>query len=144
MTFELRYAPPEHLHDAWEQIQEGLEVCRLQDSDSPWVEDIYACLKFGQAFLYIGYVDNRYAGFVVIHVKPSPFNGVKRLHVWFAYNNHGFDILEVGQAHLEKIAKDLGCSRITFRANRESFERLSKGLGYRLQDIEMVKELDNG
>ncbi len=144
MGFELRHVAPTDLHEWWETISDDLETCRLQDTGDVWLEDIYACIKYGHATLHVGLVDGRYGGFIILTVQTDAHTARQHLHVWYCSNHDGFDILTQGQVHLEEMARRMNASKITLRADRMSFERLLRPLGYRIGELELVKELDDG
>jgi hypothetical protein len=144
MSFELRHIPPANLHAWWGEIVEDLDTCRVQDTDTVWREDVYACIRFGTATLHVGLVNGAYAGFVILTTKSDTFNGAQHVHVWFCANHEGFDILKLGQAELEAMARRMNASKITLRASRHGFEKLLRPLGYTVAEIEFVKELSDG
>lgn len=143
MSLRLTHVPPARLHEFWPLVRPGLDECRAQDTDEVWLEDIYACIRAGTAYLYVGLDarNNGYYGFVLLTTRTDTFSGRSYLHVWFCNNSGGHDILREGMPQLEQIASQMGASKITYRANRLSFERLTRDLGFRVHDIEFVKDL---
>ncbi len=144
MSLTLTPISPLRLHDIWETVEADLDVCRKQDQDEVWMEDIYHALKAGYATLYVGYMGEEYAGALVLMQKNDPWSGEPSVHIWFVANHAGHDILKEGQLQVEQIARKIGASKITLRAKRRAMERLLKDLGYEFLELELVKELNYG
>jgi hypothetical protein len=132
---------PEKIHAYWELVRNDLNECRTQDTDEVWLEDIYSCIRGGTAHLYVGLENNTYCGMVLLSAKTDNFASKQNLHIWYCNNSAGHDILREGLSQLETIARQMGSEKITYRANRLSFERLTRDLGFKLTDCEFTKVL---
>ena len=134
---------PNNLHDHWDSVEEDLRGCLKHDTSGAWIEDVYAMIRNGAAFLYIGRGNNdEHMGALVIERTVNRWNGDVGIHVWMCCNRAGHQILREGQGLLEEIALQAGAKKITFRSDKLSFERLCRDLGYQLSEIELVKELN--
>ena len=138
---ELKYVNPSNLHDAWELIQDGLEVCIKQDDEHPLKEDVYTAIRMGNSHLHLGYESGKYVGFIILTPFNAPYTGLMTLHVWFAYKDGGMHLTPEGQREIEKIARHMNASRITFRTPKAAFERLAPNLGYEISQVQWVKYL---
>lgn len=144
MTQILHRVEPTGLHEVWDYIEDGLESCRMHDSADTWIQDIYASIRYGQSTLYVGYIDGKYAGFVLLMYPVDPHSGRRYMHIWYAHNQSGFDVLGKADEELVKMAQSMGAHKITYRSDRMSFERLTRHLGYVISEIELSKEIDYG
>ena len=124
---QVQHVPAMALHSVWHLLRSDLEHCLTQDTDHPLVEDIYGLVKAGTWGLYIGTVRNAYVGFTILQMAPE-WNGGKRCHLLYV-SGPGF--MDLGYDFVVKLAKEHGCSRITFRASKEGFRRLTARLGFK-------------
>ena len=134
---------PDALHHWWPIVKGDVDECRLRDTDDVWSEDVYAAIQSGRVFLYVGLDDRRqYLGMTIVYVGFEPHSKEKFLFVWMV-NNHqtGMDILRDGEEHLVSMARNAGAKSIRYRADRLSFERLTRSLGYSISHVEMTKRI---
>lgn len=142
MSFELQYVAPQDLHQWWSAVRPGLEDCLRHESDDAYPEDIYWLLKSNQATLHVGLEEGRYLGFVVLNQVLDPFSARARLNIWFLHHQiDGVNVLAEGLTQIEELADRINATEITFRADKEAFERWARPLGFRLREIELVKEV---
>lgn len=136
---ELRYIHPSHLHDAWEQVKDGLEECRKSEDDDIYMEDIYAAIKYGAATLHLVYADLNYVGFAVLIPRADAYSSEPKLHIWFVHGamQHAAEFI----AEVEKLAKQMKAERITFQSPHHGFERLMKPLGFSVAQITFEKRI---
>lgn len=138
---ELRNIPPAQLHGAWELIQDGLDVCLPQDDQHPIKEDVYAAIKNGTSWLYLGYEGGNYVGFTILTPYRSLYDQELFLHIWYAYREGGHFLSVEAQQQVENIAKSIGAKGITFRNAKDVFERWAKPLGYTISQVQYMKYL---
>ena len=134
----LEFVPPDDLQSCWSVVLPGLKLVHRK-SKSNWIpEDVYAQLKAGQATLHLAYVEQDYAGFVIVSVQPH-WDG-KNFHLWCGYSAGTHDVLEIFMPELERMARSIGAKRLTFWSPRKWDRRISK-FGYVPTQTEYVKEL---
>jgi len=134
---------PHELHDWWDAVVPDLDVCRVQDKEETWREDIYCAIKGGHAFLYVGTKDGDYCGCMVVtrHFDQwQPRNSW--LHVWYCNTQAGVEMIDAGLNFLDALAKQQGAKFITFRTNRLAFERWGRKLGFEVGEIELRREVN--
>jgi len=142
VAFELEYVAPENLRKWWGTVREGLSECLVHETQDVFQEDVYWLLKTHQATLYIGLESGKYLGFVVLNQRNDPFSGRVSLNIWFLHSvRNGGNILAEGLAHIEQLADKINATTITFRSDQMCFERWAKPLGFRLHEIELIKEV---
>jgi hypothetical protein len=135
---------PAALHDVWDLVRDDLDECRKHDTSTTWMEDIYSSLRNAWATLYLVSRGEEHMGCLLLQLRTDPWESIPILHIWMCANHGGHNILKDGQPQLDEIARSCGARTITFRSDRLSFERLCRDLGYRLREIELVRELDHG
>jgi len=74
----LHYIPKDQLRQHWEYIRHGLEIVRSKGHTDYIAEDVYCDCFEQRSMLFMGIVDNKPVGFVVL----QPIGN--RLHVWAA------------------------------------------------------------
>lgn len=127
VPLDIQHIEPGRLHDVWPELRDDLEHCLSQDPDAPLVEDVYTLIKTGSWGLYVGTVRGAYVGFIVVQLVPE-WSGGHRCHLLYV-SGPGF--LEQGNEYIETYARARGCRRITYRASKDGFARLTAKLGYR-------------
>lgn len=125
--FALTQIPPHALRDVWRVMQFDLEHCLTQDPDGLWTEDVFALVKQGHLVLYFGMCRGQYVGFAIVQMLPEA-DGSHRLHLHYV-SGPGF--LAEGHDQIVAIARKANCRRVTFRASKDGFSRLTQPLGYR-------------
>ena len=138
----LREVAPYDIHKHWLALQEGLQAARSHDLSDPDPEHVLGMLLSQGAFLITGHIKKNMAGFIIAQVLNDVWTQKpERLHLWKVVNFKDHNLLKEGQSLLEDMARDAGLKSITFRSDKMSFERLVRGMGYRLREIELIKEL---
>lgn len=137
--------PPHQLHDWWDSVKPDLDECRVHDKENVWLEDIYAAIRNNQAGLYVGTVDGKYAGMMVVTDHFDQWDPSSRwLHVWYCNTHGNLELLRAGLDFLEGVGRQVGAHMITFRGDREGFERWGSRLGFKFGEVELRRELTNG
>lgn len=144
MTLRLEQIDPRRLHQYWDTVESGIQECAHHDKTNVWLLDVYASIRNGACYLYIGYTEQGYAGFLLLQPVYDPWDGELRFHIWYVYNCGGVDVLREGAEQVAEIARRAGATRLTLRADAMSYERLCRGLGFTLREIELEKDLSHG
>ncbi len=127
----LHYIPKDQLRQHWEYIRHGLEIVRSKGHTDYIAEDVYCDCFEQRSMLFMGIVDNKPVGFVVL----QPIGN--RLHVWAAWSLLNDDALFM-QAfqEIQAIAKQGGMTKVTFNSERRGWERKARQMGFKPQTWE--------
>ncbi len=127
----LHYIPKDQLRQNWDFIKHGLEIVRSKGHPEWIVEDVYCDCYEQRSMLFMGIVDNKPVGFVVL----QPIGN--RLHVWAAWSLLNDDTLFM-QAfqEIQQIAKQGGKTKVTFNSERRGWERKARQMGFKPQTWE--------
>ena len=127
----LHYIPKDQLRQHWEYIRHGLEIVRSKGHTEYIPEDVYCDCFEQRSMLFMGIVDNKPVGFVVL----QPIGN--RLHVWAAWSLINDDTLFM-QAfqEIQQIAKQGGKTKVTFNSERRGWERKARQMGFKPQTWE--------
>jgi hypothetical protein len=127
----LHYIPKDQLRQHWEYIRHGLEIVRSKGHTEYIPEDVYCDCFEQRSMLFMGIVDNKPVGFVVL----QPIGN--RLHVWAAWSLLNDDALFM-QAfqEIQAIAKQGGKTKVTFNSERRGWERKARQMGFKPQTWE--------
>jgi hypothetical protein len=127
----LHYIPKDNLRQHWEYIRHGLEIVRSKGHTDYIPEDVYCDCYEQRSMLFVGIIDNKPVGFVVL----QPIGN--RLHVWAAWSLINDDTLFM-QAfqEIQQIAKQGGKTKVTFNSERRGWERKARQMGFKPQTWE--------
>jgi hypothetical protein len=127
----LHYIPKDQLRQHWEYIRHGLEIVRSKGHTDYIAEDVYCDCFEQRSMLFIGIVDNKPVGFVVL----QPIGN--RLHVWAAWSllNDEALFMQAFQ-EIQAIAKQGGKTKVTFNSERRGWERKARQMGFKPQTWE--------
>jgi hypothetical protein len=127
----LHYIPKDQLRQHWEYIRHGLEIVRSKGHTDYIAEDVYCDCFEQRSMLFIGIVDNKPVGFVVL----QPIGN--RLHVWAAWSllNDETLFMQAFQ-EIQAIAKQGGKTKVTFNSERRGWERKARQMGFKPQTWE--------
>jgi hypothetical protein len=127
----LHYIPKDNLRQHWEYIRHGLEIVRSKGHTEYIPEDVYCDCFEQRSMLFMGIIDNKPVGFVVL----QPIGN--RLHVWAAWSLINDDALFM-QAfqEIQQIAKQGGKTKVTFNSERRGWERKARQMGFKPQTWE--------
>lgn len=119
---------PDQLHAYWPTIRPGVESV-MRESGNGWIpEDVYLSLKLQQSTLHVGYVDNRYQGFVVL--TPTKVHDGSNLHIWLTYSEPSATMLPTFFPAIRECAEAMRAKRITFHSSRPGWARVAPTLGF--------------
>ena len=129
----LHYIPKDQLRQHWEYVRHGLEIVRSKGHTDYIAEDVYCDCYEQRSMLFIGIVDNKPVGFVVL----QPIGN--RLHVWAAWSLLNDETLFT-QAfqEIQQIAKQGGKTKVTFNSERRGWERKARQMGFKPQTWEFT------
>jgi hypothetical protein len=127
----LHYIPKDNLRQHWEYIRHGLEIVRSKGHTEYIPEDVYCDCFEQRSMLFMGIIDNKPVGFVVL----QPIGN--RLHVWAAWSLINDDALFM-QAfqEIQQIARQGGKTKVTFNSERRGWERKARQMGFKPQTWE--------
>jgi len=127
----LHYIPKDNLRQHWEYIRHGLEIVRSKGHTDYIAEDVYCDCYEQRSMLFMGIIDNKPVGFVVL----QPIGN--RLHVWAAWSLLNDEVLFT-QAfqEIQQIARQGGKTKVTFNSERRGWERKARQMGFKPQTWE--------
>jgi len=127
----LHYIPKDNLRQHWEYIRHGLEIVRSKGHTDYIAEDVYCDCYEQRSMLFMGIIDNKPVGFVVL----QPIGN--RLHVWAAWSllNDEALFMQAFQ-EIQAIAKQGGKTKVTFNSERRGWERKARQMGFKPQTWE--------
>lgn len=127
----LHYIPKDQLRQHWEYIRHGLEIVRSKGHTEYIPEDVYCDCYEQRSMLFMGIIDNKPVGFVVL----QPIGN--RLHVWAAWSllNDETLFMQAFQ-EIQQIAKQGGKTKVTFNSERRGWERKARQMGFKPQTWE--------
>jgi hypothetical protein len=131
----LHYIPKDKLREHWDYVKHGLELVRAKGHTSWIVEDVYCDCYENRSMLFVGMIDNKPYGFVVL----QPIGNT--LHIWAAWsaiNNE--ELQNVAMKEIQAIAKQGGKSKVTFSSQRKGWERRARAMGFQPQTWEYILE----
>ena len=127
----LHYIPKDQLRQHWEYIRHGLEIVRSKGHTDYIAEDVYCDCYEQRSMLFMGIIDNKPVGFVVL----QPIGN--RLHVWAAWSliNDNTLFMQAFQ-DIQQIARQGGKTKVTFNSERRGWERKARQMGFKPQTWE--------
>ena len=127
----LHYIPKDNLRQHWEYIRYGLEIVRSKGHTEYIPEDVYCDCYEQRSMLFMGIIDNKPVGFVVL----QPIGN--RLHVWAAWSllNDEALFMQAFQ-EIQAIARQGGKTKVTFNSERRGWERKARQMGFKPQTWE--------
>ena len=129
----LNYVPKDQLRSHWDYVKHGLELVRQRGHTSWIVEDVYCDCYENRSMLFVGLVDNKPVGFVVL----QPIGDT--LHIWATWSTLNDETLFYqAWQEIQSIAKQGGKSRVTFSSQRKGWERKARALGFKPQTWEFI------
>ena len=127
----LHYIPKDKLREHWDYVKHGLELVRAKGHTSWIVEDVYCDCYENRSMLFIGMIDNKAVGFVVL----QPLGDT--LHVWASWSTINDNTLfQQAFQEIQAIAKQGGKSKVTFNSQRKGWERRARLMGFKPQTWE--------
>ena len=127
----LHYIPKDQLRQHWEYIRHGLEIVRSKGHTDYIAEDVYCDCYEQRSMLFMGIIDNKPVGFVVL----QPIGN--RLHVWAAWSLLNDEALFMKAfQEIQAIAKQGGKTKVTFNSERRGWERKARQMGFKPQTWE--------
>jgi hypothetical protein len=129
----LHYIPKENLRQHWDYVKNGLALVRQRGHMEWIIEDIYCDCYENRSMLFLGIVDNKPVGFVVL----QPIGNT--LHVWATWSTiNDQTLFQQAWQEIQAIAKQGGKSRVTFSSQRKGWERRAREMGFKPQTWEFI------
>jgi len=127
----LHYIPKDKLREHWDYVKHGLELVRAKGHTSWIVEDVYCDCYENRSMLFLGIIDNKAVGFVVL----QPLGDT--LHVWASWSTiNNNTLFQQAFQEIQAIAKQGGKSKVTFNSQRKGWERRARLMGFKPQTWE--------
>ena len=129
----LHYIPKENLRQHWDYVKHGLELVRAKGHMEWIIEDIYCDCYEQRSMLFLGLVDNKAVGFVVL----QPIGNT--LHVWATWSTLNDETLFYqAWQEIQAIAKQGSKSKITFTSQRRGWDRKALQMGFKPSTWEFI------
>lgn len=126
----LRHITIEDIGIEWDRVRAGLVEVKRMTTDDWLPEDVYMCLKTGNASLYVGEdKDGDYLGFIVLRLV-STFHA-KKVEIWAAHSATKQPLMRTFWPQIQAVAKDAGASLISFSSARDEWQAGAKRLGFK-------------
>jgi hypothetical protein len=140
MEWKLVQVNPVELHAWWPLVRPGLERVRTKARASWLNEDIYTAVRTGRATMHVGYIDQSYAGVLVLAINADPFTAEKSLLLWAVYTCHPMAI-GCGLADVKAMAAQAGVRKLTFHSPRRGWNRRLAAEGFGLSEMKFERNL---
>ena len=128
------------LQFVYEEIKEKLRYI-IKKSYSDWVPaDIYVALKNEEAYLYIGYEEDKNVGFIITSVQQN-HGGGPTLFVWAAYQDPKYGYTKNGFELLERLAEEIKADSIEFETSRPGWQKVAPKHGFKLVSYTYRRDL---
>ena len=129
----LHYIPKDKLREHWDYVKHGLELVRAKGHTSWIVEDVYCDCYENRSMLFMGIVNDKPEGFIVL----QPIGNA--LHIWATWSRiFDYDIFTKGLEEVKAIARQGGKTRVTFSSQRKGWERRARLMGFKPQTWEFI------
>ncbi len=138
MGWKLTQVNSAELHAWWPLVRPGLERVRARARASWLCEDIYSAVRTGGATMHVGYIDQRYAGVLVLTINVDPFTAEKSLLVWAAYTCHPL-ALQYGLADVTAMAARAGLRKVVFHSPRRAWSRRLAADGFVISEMKFER-----
>jgi hypothetical protein len=127
----LHYIPKDKLREHWDYVKHGLELVRARGHNEWLPEDVYCDCYENRSMLFVGIIDNKPVGFVVL----QPIGN--RLHVWASWSTiNDMTLFMQAFQEIQSIAKQGGKTKVTFNSERKGWERRARQMGFKPQTWE--------
>lgn len=136
----IRQVPPLELRQYWHAVKPGLEEAAGYSKDEWIVEDAYAAIQRGEMSLYFCTVDRAYAGSMLLMKRQDWKGPVLHIFSLFVLPQYG-RYIDAHMQYVDDLAKQHGCSRITFQSPRQGWERRAARLGFEPKTVIYSKEV---
>jgi len=129
----LHYIPKDKLREHWDYVKHGLELVRQRGHTQWIVEDVYCDCYENRSMLFMGIVNDKPEGFIVLQPVGNA------LHIWATWSRiFDYDIFTKGLEEVKAIARQGGKTRVTFSSQRKGWERRARLMGFKPQTWEFI------
>ena len=126
----LRHITIEDIGFEWDRVRAGLVEVKRMTTDDWLPEDVYMCLKTGNASLYVGEDDEGdYLGFIVLRLVNT-FHA-RKVEIWAAHSATKTPLMRTFWPQIQAVAKQSGASLIGFSSARDEWQAGAKRLGFK-------------
>jgi hypothetical protein len=115
-------------------VKPGLEQVRIKAKAAWLCEDIYSAVKAARATMHVGYIDQAYAGVLVLAINSDPFNAERSLWIWAVHTRHPL-ALQYGLADVKAMAARAGLRHVTFHSPRRGWCRRLGHDGFKVTEM---------
>ena len=130
--------------NTWHLYVPGIEAILRNSGDDTNIEKIYNEIMAGNLLLWVGFVDDKYVGFLTTCFQDIPMAGralwivhtFKRPKTETAWLLEGFKVIE-------NFAKEKGCKTIKFYALARKWQDRFLALGFKIGYTEFIKEVQH-
>lgn len=103
--------------------------------------DVFTAAVNGDVLVHLVRLDGEVGGFMVSH-PTTQLGGESNLHVWMLYLRPGIpDVMDEVVEELDFLAREQGCTGVTFNTTRPAWERRLARFGYKVESIALRKDL---
>lgn len=120
--------PPARLAEVWPLVVPGIREVIALNSASYIPEQVYHTIAIGAAWLYLGAVDGRMIGFMIVEPKcENQLSGERWANVWILHGIHQSHHMQQVCDFLDRLAEHVGVAKLRFGSSRKGWEKLSSG-----------------
>jgi hypothetical protein len=122
----------------WKFLSEGIKTVLTHTDGQSSIEETLENLCRGKTNLVAGFVNEIYAGFIIVRVDPGFYNCDRHLTVLELYVKPEYDgdIFLDRMYILEEMAKKSNCNKIRFWSPHRAWEKKLKKHGWQTRAIE--------
>lgn len=118
---------PNDLSLVWPEIR--AEVATIETPDGLIPEDVFMACKSNNAVLFMLQVGEKRVGWMVVR------NFGTDLHIWQLRADNGYEVMTSFRPQLMEIARNAGCTKITYGSTREAWNKVSKQHGFKIRMV---------
>ena len=118
---------PNDLSHIWPEIR--AEVATIETPDGLIPEDVFMACKSNNAVLFMLNVGQKRVGWMVVR------NFGTDLHIWQLRADNGYEVMTSFRPQLMEIARNAGCTKITYGSTREAWNKVSKQHGFKIRMV---------
>ena len=138
MGWTLTQISPGELHACWPLVKPGLERVRIKAKAAWLCEDIYSAVRTARATMHVGYIDQAYAGVLVLGINTDPFTGERSLWIWAVYTRNPL-ALQYGLADVKTMAARAGLRKLSFHSPRRGWSRRLANEGFKVTEMKFER-----
>lgn len=90
--------------------------------------------------MHVGYIDQHYAGVLVLTVNSDPFTAEKSLLLWAVYTCHP-QAIQYGLADAKAMASRAGLPKMVFHSPRRGWAKRLAAEGFKISEMKFERML---